>query len=343
MRAVAALLVVFYHIESHFPATVWDFIYGSLFSRGHIGVDMFFVLSGFLMVFIRPRDTGVTVASRFFLRRVLRVWPSYVVATLLVYFIFNPTPLEVTVKSLLFLPFAQDPPMVLGFPTLFVGWTLNYEIYFYLICTALLLLPRRSWFFPALMGWALVTLVLLPLVFGQSLTTPPLETPAEKYPVLYMALVTSPIIWEFVMGAVIAVVIGRYRGSIAALPVPVARYLAIGACVLFAVLFVALDNKMEPLACGLPAALMVAALVVADMRGAWQVPRWLEKLGDISYSVYLLHPLWIFALASQLRASANWEVIWVAVAVIATLLSALFMHLVFERPLLRLGKRLLSR
>lgn len=343
MRGVAALLVVFYHIESHFDGSLWQMLYDRIFSRGHIGVDLFFVLSGFLMTYLRPRQTGCKVAGRFLIRRLLRIWPSYVVVTLLYAATAYYSSVQQIVLSLLFLPQSADPPLVLGFPTVFVGWTLNYEAYFYLLCGVSLLFAGNRYFPWLLLAWTLVTLVLVPLVHDQNLLVPPLEVPPGNYPFLYLALVTNPIIWEFVIGAMVAVVITRCQARITALSVRAARGIALGGVAVFVVFFLALDNKMEPLACGLPSAALVAGLVIADLRGAWSISPWLERFGDASYCTYLLHPLWIFHFSSLLRMSAVVEVLAVIAIVALTLTSASVMHRFFEKPLLGSARRFLSR
>ena len=244
--------------------------------------------------------------------------------------------------SLAFLPQATKPSLVLGFPTLFVGWTLNYEAYFYLLCAALLLLPERRLFVPVLSIWVVTTLVLLPLAFGQDLSLPPLEVPAQEYPVLYLALMTNPIIWEFIMGAAVALAVRHWQPYLMALDSNRVRYIAVGVILFYLLCYLALDNKMEPLACGLPSALLVAALVIADMHRAWRVPRWLESAGNASYGIYLLHWLWIFSFRPLLGQSAWIEALSVLAVVVLTMLSAEFMHRYYERPILRFGKRWLK-
>lgn len=341
LRALAALLVVCYHTESQFAGTVWDGLYETFFYRGHIGVDLFFVLSGFLMVYLRPRNAGYGTALRFIARRLLRVWPSYVLATALwAGLVYYESSAQI-IQSLLFLPIGTDPPLVLGFPVLYVGWTLNYEVYFYLLCGVLLLANSRR-FMALLLLWAALTLVLLPLLYGQNLATPPLKVPAEKYPFLYMALITNPIIWEFVMGGLVAVLARKFYTRIKALPLAWVRALALFSIGMFTVSLVVLDNKMEPLACGLPAAVLLAALVMADIRGAWGVPDWLQGLGDASYCTYLLHPLWIVCFTPLLKTSPLVEAGGVVLVIAATLGSAFLMHRFFERPILLGGRYLLA-
>jgi exopolysaccharide production protein ExoZ len=119
LRFIAALAVVFYHIPS--------------IGIGHFGVDAFFVISGFVMMLSTSKTS-----HQFLLKRIIRIVPLYWLATLGVFAIavIMPSVLKSTdaslldlFKSLLFIPF--DKNGVGHQPVLAVGWTLNYEIYFY--------------------------------------------------------------------------------------------------------------------------------------------------------------------------------------------------------------------
>lgn len=131
LRFLAALAVVFYHIPS--------------IGVGHFGVDIFFVISGFVMML-----STSNASSQFLLKRVIRIVPLYWLATLGVFTIALVAPnvlrstdaslIDLT-KSLMFIPF--DKNGVGHQPVLAVGWTLNYEMYFYaLFALSCLISPR---------------------------------------------------------------------------------------------------------------------------------------------------------------------------------------------------------
>ena len=138
LRAAAAMGVVFAHLTESYRAVfnakdaVWDFYYGNF------GVDLFFVISGFVMVYASEALFGQPGASRkFVIRRLIRIVPLYWIATsYALWGLLNVTGLNLpaaTWKSIFgsyfFLPF----PFPTGGPLLIVGWTLNYEMFFYLI------------------------------------------------------------------------------------------------------------------------------------------------------------------------------------------------------------------
>ena len=131
LRFIAALAVVFYHIPS--------------IAVGHFGVDVFFVISGFVMMLSTTKST-----HQFLLKRIIRIAPLYWLATLGVFVIaiIMPSVLKSTdaslldlIKSLLFIPF--DKNGVGHQPVLAVGWTLNYEMYFYALFAFSCLLSQR--------------------------------------------------------------------------------------------------------------------------------------------------------------------------------------------------------
>ena len=106
-------------------------------SFGAAGVDIFFVVSGFIMVVTTmKRDMA---PGEFLLHRIARIVPVYWVVTILLFAIvmygFKPVGImrmqpDWLAKSLLFIPFDRDGRVE---PIISVGWTLNYEMFFYLL------------------------------------------------------------------------------------------------------------------------------------------------------------------------------------------------------------------
>jgi exopolysaccharide production protein ExoZ len=272
LRAVAALLVVWHHATALNPLTLQ--YYTSRF--GTAGVDVFFAISGFVMVLT---CSGRRVAPLDFLRqRLIRIAPIYWALTLLMVLLavlpphvfggLNPTPRS-TLLSLLFVPHYSGTSPAQIWPLLVPGWTLNFEMAFYLLFAASLLAPRRTtWVLVA----ACVTLVAVGWVFG------PFDAAvARSY--------TSPLLLEFAGGAVVARL--WQRGWLKpSLPLAVLAVVA-GAGLLL----------LGPTDHGNWARQLGAWLVVtACLCPAWQrrVPVF-EELGNASYSIYLTH---VFTLAA---------------------------------------------
>ena len=144
LRGIAALMVVWHHSSSQIPA-LNRFFPGS---SGAHGVDLFFVISGFIMA-VTTTGAGLT-PLQFLRRRVVRVVPLYWILTLAMVGLALVAPslfrtLKVTadtlVQSLLFIPHFSTSFTDKAWPLLVPGWTLNYEMYFYVILAVILLLP----------------------------------------------------------------------------------------------------------------------------------------------------------------------------------------------------------
>ena len=179
IRAFAALNVVLMH--TLFSANSYDLPaqYLSIFDQsewGNNGVDLFFVVSGFVMVFTqshRPKS-----AAQFFKNRIIRLVPIYWALTLLFASIFFLAPAAfretaVTFEHLLSSLFFVSNVVVGENPVLFVGWTLEYEMLFYSVFALGILLPtsKAKVLFPILLLLSLtvfseIDLILLEFIFG---------------------------------------------------------------------------------------------------------------------------------------------------------------------------------
>ena len=161
LRAVAAMGVVFTHaitrVSTTFPGAEGHSLFTSRRGQltvGDAGVDLFFVISGFIMLQVHWRDLGVRgTPLRFMSRRILRIVPIYWLLTTvaLVFQIFAPSVFTTHFKgidiwwivgSYLFLPI-PIPGSTIS-PLVGVGWTLNYEMFFYFVFSLMLLFQRRN-------------------------------------------------------------------------------------------------------------------------------------------------------------------------------------------------------
>lgn len=126
LRGIAALLVVFYHARLVFdiPHDSWFY---ALSGIGYAGVNLFFIISGFIMCYTTDRRTG---PLKFMGRRLVRIAPLYWLI-LLFHAGFHSLTDPQTYLSMLFIPLSVQSPPFLGFAAWTVGWTLNYEMFFY--------------------------------------------------------------------------------------------------------------------------------------------------------------------------------------------------------------------
>ncbi len=314
LRAMAALSVALFH------ACQWSRID---FSIGAAGVDLFFVISGFVMWTVTAGRNPTPLA--FLRRRVIRVAPLYWLVTLALVagaLIFPQRFPEVEPRAdhvLLSLAFIQHMnPDGQPFPVLPPGWTLNYEAVFYLIFASCLILPVRR-------RIAALTLALVVL-----------STAGFAWPPGYVMLL-NPMFLQFLAGVWLARLAQKQM-----LPERAIGWLLLGlGLALFVLLWLsAIDPDLwRPMIWGLPAVLVVAGAVSVEADGGWPAWRWLGVLGDASYSIYLTHTLTIGALAMTIGA---WNPpVFVPLALAVAIVGGLVSYLWIERPMLaRLRQRL---
>lgn len=253
LRGLAALSVVAMH-------TGWTHS-----DIGAAGVDVFFVISGFIMVHVSRRE--VTPAA--FLRaRVLRVVPLYWLLTLAGVALVGLDDAPRIFASLAFWPHAgwdgRDDPVILP------GWTLNYEVFFYLVFAATLLLPARRRLIALSVG--LVGLVALGIGIH------PAHIVAATY--------TGPLLLEFLAGAWLCQAWHRGRLPKGRWGIAMAGF---GALALLAQAGIGPPDGWRCLTWGVPSLLIVAGALGMET-GAWlpRVPG-LQQVGDASYALYLTH------------------------------------------------------
>lgn len=279
LRAAAALMVVFFHADG--MAEEYFNFRGLPF--GAAGVDIFFVISGFIM-WITTASERTTPAS-FAVNRIIRIVPLYWTMTLLLYggwLIFH-DPATVPslwnlVRSLLFIPFVSPRTGEIQ-PLLIAGWTLNFEMFFYAVFACGLLIARRhrALFVCTILG-ALVALPLLVSLSGPVGLT-----------------YTSPLLVEFMVGCLLGIMYERK-----ALPRPgIALFLLVIGCGLLVasgMLSAANISASRFFHWGLPAFLIVTGALGLELQlRDWRLPM---LLGDASYSIYLTHGVALSAVKS---------------------------------------------
>lgn len=152
LRSIAAIMVVAFHSYVHLDARGIIAGIPAIVDAGRAGVDIFFVISGFIMVYISQDNFGRPGApADFLIRRIIRVLPVYWLYTFLIASILFVAPhlfsqgksfdLNHLMASLLFIPWENSIGDIK--PVLNVGWTLNFEMYFYCLFAITLLLGKR--------------------------------------------------------------------------------------------------------------------------------------------------------------------------------------------------------
>ncbi len=335
LRAIAAIMVLVSHLAQSELRFVTDAVSPIWMVAGVSGVDLFFVISGVVMVLV---TRGLPVANPqaiggFLYARITRIYPVYWAFTLAMVAAYMILPGGLTrgvedlnlLSSLLLLP-SSEPPV------LAVAWTLVHEMYFYLAFAVILLIPAR-WLPAVLLGW-------MAGVFAGQLSGLNAANPATY-------IVFHPLTAEFILGCFIGLMVmsGRRRFGGPFLALGVIWWIA--ASVWLAPYDAFEDIPMgwdRVLSWGVPAALVVYGALCLELDQGLKVPSPLVKVGDWSYALYLCH-LPIVAMLSRIWAGYAPDVLWLDNLALMTLGAAISLgvaaaafHL-FERPVLSLSRK----
>ena len=345
LRAAAALMVVWHHARHEAGLTTTPDAAALL--PWWAGVDLFFVISGFVIV---HASAGLFAApgarSRFLAHRLARVVPLYWLATGLTLAVALVRPGLLNEAA----PLVRDPAYVAGSflfwpaprpdgsvqPLYGLGWTLNAEMFFYVLFALGLGFGRRG-----AVAWLWAALGLLVAAGAAA----PLPLPLSFW--------ADPMVAEFALGAGLA--LARAEMVRAGLRLPDGARIALAALGMIGLALAArhlagageVAGFARPLLAGLPSGLLVAAAALGperDRAGIAALPapvRWLSGLGDASYALYLAHPfaLRLVRLASSGLPSATAAALMVGMSVAA----ALFVHRLIELPMTRAVRARLDR
>lgn len=338
LRGVAALMVVAGHAQSAVAGAIASG--GQVFVRSKLvpwgaGVDLFFVISGFIIVHASARLFGRPGARRDFVtRRLIRIVPLYWLVTTLFLALLAAATLKggdpfpdptAILASYAFLPADTHGDGRL-FPVFDLGWTLNYEMLFYALLALVVALPRRR-------ALAMLAVMLALLVgIGQVASLPPAAW-----------FWTRPIVLDFGLG----VVVGALVAGQVVLPKPLrAAIAAVGIAVLVADPCHVFDGPVgmtvanawpRVLLAGLPVAAVLAAALLGPEPGMPRLAVPFTRVGDASYSLYLFHP---FALIAMEKAAQKLPAVrdmpgglLALVTVVAAIVLALAAYRWIERPM----------
>ena len=315
IRAFAALLVLIGHViaeaEYYFAVSM-----GLDFIPWTRGVDIFFVVSGFIITLSITRYSGRPVD--FLKRRALRVLPLYYVFTtlmvlVLIFFPNGPKETQFDLGQILssygFFPYPRADGRIA--PILSLGWTLNYEMFFYVLCAGSLLNRR-----PALVLSILIAAI---VVLGTT----------NQFVAPHWIFWSNPIILEFLFGVLIAKIY-QAGWKKPCLPIAIGVFIG-GLCLLVSLQATGLPRFI---AAGIPALLIVASGTLfypPNLKG-WQI------LGDASYALYLSHRFVLRVMTILLVPILPTSVfgVWGFVLCISTIAIAIaiVVHLWLEKPFL---------
>lgn len=355
LRGIAALLVLLFHMAAFQgqmaeanPADVR--LVSGIWDNGWAGVDLFFVISGFIMVYV-TRNSGRSLrdVGQFIISRVTRIYPLWWVCAgiMALYFwltygmpaapdrVAGPREaISYAVKSFMLIPQQAEP--ILG-----LGWTLIHEMFFYIVFACLLFLPRKS--LPLLLViWAVLTIIaaqfIRPAAFGRS----------------FVELAASPLSLEFIAGG-----LAGYLISVRRVFQPKLFFISGVVLACLGLLLFPEDGKnsytvLRVAIFTLPFICLTYGWVGCELKGSWKIPSWLSRLGDWSYSLYLTHYIVLVTLRRIYRmmlpeefwvgAPGIWDnLIFAILALSLSVITASVFYSCIERPSLKFFKRNMTK
>jgi peptidoglycan/LPS O-acetylase OafA/YrhL len=329
LRGVAAIFVVLFHLTWFGVATFKQFFMHRAFMFGHSGVDFFFVLSGFIMVYAHHADAGHAARTWSFLKaRFARIFPIYwvVLAVTFVFYWFHPDlgghAFDLDTAGRAALLYNQ-----LDRPVVHVAWSLSFELFFYAVFT--------TFFWGGRLAFALVAALWCTLMMMTRYDYWDMRAP----------ILLSPMIAEFVLGCVAAAIVIRWRprvrvGWLLAAAVP---WLVVAA----ADSWQWIDSYRNARNFALPYCLVILVAATYDVQRERRYPAVLLLLGDASYSIYLVHYMGVqwtsqFLFRNPAIAATLGVDVTLALACLVLVSAGTVVHLLVERPLGSWTRRMLG-
>ncbi|WP_291329199.1 acyltransferase [Desulfovibrio sp. UCD-KL4C] len=282
LRAIAAILVCFSHVHfstkvysAHFNMPSYESLakFESFFRSG---VDIFFIISGFVMAYVvTDKKINLKFCKNFACKRILRIYPMYwiVLSAYAIYsYIFSSGGQFHSFKTIVLSSLLTP-----GYRLLPISWTLTFEMTFYIIFTISLLISIIEG------DKFILAISIISLAYALSFLLQPTQDT--------FGILQSPLLYEFVIGIFIA---KMYINKLL-LPKLYAYLLII---IYFIIVYYNISTTLTPngfsweyiIRWGGSSSLIVYALICLEYRGV-NFPQILHKIGDSSYSLYLLHAL----------------------------------------------------
>jgi len=302
LRGLAAWIVVFYHINQSYFNFNPPFDFLKILEYGRFGVDIFFVLSGFIMY------NSVKYTKRggfsFLLDRIFRIFPIYWLMTFLLIIFTIILPIEsyrtsftwdTLLKSLFLFP-CENPKFTGFFPFLIVGWTLTFEMFFYSILSISLYLNKKLAIIIAILIISILSFILGDIEFlGNS----------------------NALLYEFVFGVLIAHVYTTIESSKNAKILINPRDISLLVIIIFIYSYLVIKyfGFIYPVKLSVAGFIVVVFLLLENIVRKFPRLQFFVVLGDISYSTYIIHPL-IMGWFKVIFLNANQEIVKYSIIII---------------------------
>lgn len=345
MRGIAALMVVLFHVrgmanEIYHIEKIGDLLFGP----GAFGVDLFFIISGFIIV-ISTNKLESNQVVKYSIRRFFRVYPLLFASVIVFYILFfNDSDFKYLSKSLIPLHANySDPAPFFGYNILAPAWTLSYEILFYLIFGVSMAISHK---YRAIIS----SIIIFLLVFGIRYFLSDEISLAIDINVSsklgFLDFISSPLLIEFFYGMLLAY---------AYLSINLSKFNNISSSFLLVLFPLFLSFYLSwyrfghgPINFGLWAIAFMLPFLIREKEGIIKGKNVvLLKLGDLSYSLYMTHIITIFALNKYDLPFNMYNSITgyskISFAIFASIMVAILFNIIIEKPFINLSRKIIGR
>lgn len=342
LRGVAALLVVGFHLRSNlndiYPIkSLGDY----MFMGGASGVDLFFIISGFIMMYSTTREIS---ASNFLIRRLFRIFPVFLFLLMLFYIIFPGFKTDHLLRSILLIhsDYSETPPFY-GYNTLVPAWTLTYEMYFYMIFVISMSISQK---YRGLISSVLLVMpvFLFQLVYNKNIDlygTTSANISDENLFFGFIRFASSPMMIEFCYG------IAFFYISKSLKNIKHYEVIAFSCFVFFVCSYLSWFRFFHgPINFGLWAITLIFGALVYESNKEIKEIRLFNFLGNISYSLYLTQGVILTTLnyyeANIPIYNSGAGIVRFTLSMSLCIVVAYFVYHYIETPFINYGKRLCS-
>lgn len=326
------MFVLLFHVTSLINAQLNYEYMNKLFRFGYMGVDLFFVLSGFIISYIHRADFGTMTKSKtFFVKRFTRIFPVYwmmLIPVVIVHFVIpsfghgNERNIVEIVQSIFLIPQNHH-------PILDAAWTLRHEMFFYIMFGLLFIINRNAVIFSMVLAtWAGMSIY--SLLFK-------VHNPWFLFDFLF-----SPFNLEFLLGCLVTFVLTKYKINF---KIAWASIIFGFGLFLFSLLneFFAYYEVVRVINWGIPSALILLGAVAIEVKSKIHANKIFAYLGDASYSIYLTHVpaiYFIITIFNKLNIFSGVGYFPTAtLCIVLVLACGCVFYQVIEKPVLKLCKR----
>ncbi|QIE96865.1 acyltransferase [Pantoea stewartii] len=351
-RGLAALFVVLFHFRDYINGVYSQKNLGEiLFGPGVSGVDIFFIISGFIIVYSTKKIEGNDIA-KFIIRRFFRIYPLLILSVILFTFV---TPQEFSaeqiIKSLIpyHLDYSQEAPYF-GYNVYVPAWTITYEVVFYSVFVVSMAVSHK---YRTLICSSIIILLYLYLNthFGDGINfdahkTINLESQFSGAGFFY--ILSSPMMTEFVFGMILCELYMKTNSiEIGCMHKISSFYLWFCTGIFLTFWFSWWSFGHGPLNFGIWAVIIIPAVILYEKFNIIAVNKKLLFLGDISYSIYMTHIVVVYALgwyADYIPLYKNLSGFSKLFYVVTICISVAYIcHVLIEKPMHKFSRKLISK